>query len=68
MFHGNFWAHVEIDLDSGKFVEKENPLPTPESLYKMTDPDFMVEALRDDLMLEMSAFCAARLPTCRPAG
>ncbi len=54
MFHGNFWAHVEMDLDSGAFVEKENPLSTPESLYKMSDPDFMVDALKNDLMLQLS--------------
>jgi hypothetical protein len=53
MFHGNFWAHVEMDLDSGGLVEKENPLSTPESLYKMTDPEFMVQALQDDLMLQL---------------
>lgn len=53
MFHGNFWAHVEMDLDSGTLVEKENPLSSPESLYKMTDPDFMVHALKDDLMLQL---------------
>ena len=53
MFHGNFWAHVEIDLETGKLVEKENMLPTPQSLYKMTDPDWMYEALKDDLALKM---------------
>jgi hypothetical protein len=53
MFHGNFWAHVEMDLDSGSLVEKENLLSTPESLYSMCDPDFMVDALRDDLMLQL---------------
>ncbi len=53
MFHGNFWAHLEMDLDSGKFVEKENQLPTTESLYQMTDPDFMVDALKDDLILQL---------------
>lgn len=54
-FHGNFWAHVELDLSSGSFRECENLLPTPESLYHMTDPDFMVDALRDDLMLQLYA-------------
>ena len=39
MFHGNFWAHVEINLENGKFEEKENLLPTRKSLYKMTDPE-----------------------------
>jgi len=53
MFHGNFWAHVEIDLDTGELVEKENALQTRQSLYKMTDPDWMYEALKDDLALRM---------------
>jgi hypothetical protein len=53
MFHGNFWAHVEMDLDSGDLVEMENLLSTPDALYKMTDPDFMVDALKDDLMLQL---------------
>ena len=52
-FHNNFWTHIEIDLASGGFVEKENLLPTEESLYRMCDPDFMLEALRDDLMLQL---------------
>ena len=53
MFHGNFWAHLEMDLDTGVLVEKENLLSTPESLYQMTDPDFMVNALKDDLILQL---------------
>ena len=52
-FHGNFWAHMEIDLETGKLVEKENMLQTRQSLYKMTDPDWMYEALKDDLALKM---------------
>jgi len=57
MFHGNFWANVEMDLETGRFVERDSMLGTPESLYKMSDPDFMVAAVKDDLMLEMSLFC-----------
>ncbi|MCE9591153.1 MAG: hypothetical protein K8S99_11590 [Planctomycetes bacterium] len=53
MFHNNFWANLEMDLGSRRLVEKENLLPTPESLYKMTDADFMADALRDDLMLQL---------------
>ncbi len=56
LLHGNFWANLEMDLDSGHFVEKGNLLPTPESLYRMADPGYLVEALRDDLMLQMTAF------------
>ena len=53
MFHGNFWAHLEMDLDAGDFLEKDNLLATPESLYCMTDPDFMADTLRDDLILQL---------------
>ncbi len=53
MFHGNFWSNVEIDLETGKLEEKENLLPTRKSLYKMTDPDWMYDALKDDLALQM---------------
>jgi len=52
-FHGNFWANVEMNLESGRFEEKPNLLPTPESLYKMADPDFMFDALKDDLMAQL---------------
>ena len=55
-FHNNFWANIEMDLESGHFVETENLLPTPESLYRMTDLDFIVEAQRDDLMVQLHAF------------
>ena len=55
MFHGNFWSNVEMDLDSGQFVERDSILSTPESLYRMCDADFMVEALSDDLMVMLYA-------------
>jgi hypothetical protein len=53
LFHNPFWAHVEIDLDSGQIRERKNLLPSPESLYRMTDPDWMYENLKDDLALQM---------------
>ena len=53
-FHNNFWANLEMDIESRQFVEKDTLISTPESLYQMTDPDFMVEALKDDLMLQLS--------------
>ncbi len=57
MFHGNFWANLEMDLDSGQFQEKANLLSNATALYRMTDADFMVDALRHDLMLQMGLFC-----------
>ena len=55
-FHNNFWPSLEMDLRTGQFVEHDNLLPTRESLYQMTDPQRMVELLRDDLALQLFAF------------
>src|SRR4030095_828827 len=52
-FHNNFWANIELNLQTGQLEEHENRLPTPESVYKMTDPDWTVQALKDDLALNM---------------
>jgi hypothetical protein len=56
LFSGNPWSHVEIDLETGSFAERENPLPTPESLYSMCDPEWMLSHLRDDLALQLAVF------------
>lgn len=55
-FHNNFWSNLELNLQTGRFVEKENLLPTREALYQMTDPQRMVDLLRDDLALQLFAF------------
>ena len=60
-FHNNFWANVEMDLATGRLEERENLLPTPESVYKMADPDWTVQALRDDLALNMHAYAAGNV-------
>jgi hypothetical protein len=59
-FHGNFWSNVEMDLTTGKFVEKAQLLPTKESLYRMTDPQWMVEHLKDDLALQLAMYSSGR--------
>jgi hypothetical protein len=56
LFNGNPWAHLEIDLDTGSFVELENPLPTLESLYAMCDPEWMLEYLRGDLATQLAVY------------
>ena len=53
MFHGNFWSNIEMDLDSGKLVEKENRIAKKEEVYQMSDPNFMFENLKDDLMVQL---------------
>jgi hypothetical protein len=56
MFHNNFWPNVELELASGQFVEKENLLASTNALYHMTEPDWMVEHLKDDLALQLFAY------------
>jgi len=56
LFYGNFWAHVEMDPKTGRFIERENPLATPQSLYRMTEPQWMVDHLRNDLALQLLAY------------
>jgi hypothetical protein len=56
LFNGNCWAHVEIDPETGSFVELENPLSTPESLYAMCDPEWMLQHLRDDLAMQLAVY------------
>ncbi|MBM3836897.1 MAG: hypothetical protein FJ398_02840 [Verrucomicrobia bacterium] len=55
-FHNNFWANIEMNLRTGRLEEHENRLPTPESVYKMTDPDWTVQALKDDLALNLMMY------------
>lgn len=55
-FHNNFWANVEMNLQTGELEEHENRLPTPESVYKMTDADWTVQALKDDLGLNLMMY------------
>jgi hypothetical protein len=56
LFHGNFWTNVEMDLATGELVEKESLLASQSALYRMTDPQFMVDQLKDDLALQLYAF------------
>jgi len=53
MFHGNFWSNIEMDLTAGELEEKDNIINKKEDLYQMTDPDFMYEKLRGDLMVQL---------------
>jgi hypothetical protein len=55
-FHGNFWCNIELDVATGAFRERDNPLASPAALREMTDPDRMVALLHDDLALELHAF------------
>jgi len=61
MFHGNFWSNLEMNLATGQFEEHDSRIPDPENLYQMTDPDWMVENLKDDLALQMALYSRGRI-------
>jgi hypothetical protein len=53
MLHGNPWVYVRLDLNTGEIVEKENFFRTPESLYKLCDPEFVYEHFKNDLVVKL---------------
>ena len=54
-FHANPWAHIELDLDSGRFEETSNPYPTPESLYQLCDEDHVYEMFGNHVVTQILA-------------
>ncbi len=61
MFHGNFWPNLEMDLETGTFTEYESKIRSAEDLKKMTDPDWLVENVRDDLALQMFLYLQGKV-------
>jgi len=61
MFHGNFWSNLEMNLTTGELEEHDSRIPNRENLYQMTDPDWMVENLKDDLALEMGLYSRSQI-------
>jgi len=62
VFHGNFWANIEMDLQTGRLVEKESLIQDPAKLHLMTDPEWMVENLKDDLAMQMWLYIRGNIP------
>jgi hypothetical protein len=50
---GGAKPNLELDLKSGRFVERENPLASEDSLFSLTDSSWMVSQLKDDLALQL---------------
>jgi hypothetical protein len=48
LFHANPWAHVTLNTETGLFEERENPYATPQSLYRLCDPDHIYEEFAGD--------------------
>lgn len=58
MLHANPWAHLRIDRSTGTFVEHPNLLSTPDSLYSLCDPDFLVDTFGQDPVVALD--CLSR--------
>ena len=58
MFHGTPWVHVRLDPGSGKWVERENPFRTPQSVRRLCDRQFMHETYCNDLVVKLEVLQA----------
>lgn len=45
--------YVVVNAKEGIFEERPNPCPTPESVYKLCDLDWVVETFKDDFSLKI---------------
>ncbi|NQT12661.1 MAG: hypothetical protein HQ582_07930 [Planctomycetes bacterium] len=61
MFHGNFWCNMEMNLATGEIEGHDSRISERENLYRMTDPDWMVENLEDDLALAMGLYARGQI-------
>lgn len=52
MFHANPWDHLEFNPATGQFSEKPSLCPTPESLYNLTDSEWIFETFKTDFVAQ----------------
>lgn len=45
--------HVRVNVKEGRFEERPNPCPTPESVYQLCDPEWVMETFKDDFALQI---------------
>jgi hypothetical protein len=53
MVHGNPWAHIRIDPDTGAAVERDNPYSSPEAMYRLADAEHVYEHFKDDVIVKL---------------
>ena len=53
MFHGNPWAHVRLDLQTGRFHEQPSMCPTEDGLRALCDPQRFRDTFEDDSVLRL---------------
>ena len=50
---GSTMPYVKVNPATGRFAEFDNPCPTPESVLKMSDPDWVFDRFKDDFVLRI---------------
>ncbi len=60
-FCRNPWPYLRLDLQTGEFEELANPYPTPESLYRLCDKEYVYETFRD--RFDIQAYLATQYAT-----
>jgi hypothetical protein len=53
---GGTKPNIEVDLETGAFVEKEGLMTDESALYQLSDPQWLVDHLKDDLALQLQLF------------
>ena len=59
LFHGNPWAYLRLNPDTGQFEERENEWSTPDSLYQLCDQEYVYETFKDNF--DIQVFLAQQL-------
>ena len=45
--------HVVVNVQEGRFEERPNPCPTPDSVYNLSDPTWVEEHFKDNFVLQI---------------
>ncbi|MHB1463030.1 MAG: hypothetical protein ACYC1M_17190 [Armatimonadota bacterium] len=53
MFHSNPWDYVRFNPQNGALEEHKSLCPTPQSLYALTDPDYIQSTFTYDVVTQM---------------
>ena len=53
MLHGIPWAHVRLNMQTGRFEERPSLCPTPDALRRLCDPQAFYATFKDDLIVHL---------------
>jgi hypothetical protein len=55
VFNANPWAHIRLNLETGKFEEQKNAYTIPNSLYQLCDKEHVVKTFSNDFVFQAYA-------------